>query len=150
MKQLTPNMLKEAEYLRTIFAVSVPPEIEPEDILKPEFWAHVAKKLQPTSRIEVMPETGEWFAELIVIACAHNWAQVCQLRFHELTESKKPETKTEEPLFKAVFRGNNKKFCVHRISDGSIVKEELPTMAAAQLWISEHMKTLAATPKIAG
>jgi hypothetical protein len=56
-----------------------------EDVLQPQYWAHVAGQLGPYTRIEVL-ETGEWMLELLVINCGRNWAKVQVLHKFELEE----------------------------------------------------------------
>lgn len=144
MNQLTGKELKEADYVRNIFAVSVPPSVTPDMLKKPAFWAHVSSRLHPTDRIEVTVESGEWFAELYVVACGRNWAQTSLLRFHELTESKAP-AQTAESLYYVAWRGQNYKHTVMRKSDKAVIREGFDTKDLAEAWIAQHEKTVQLT-----
>lgn len=67
---ITTSRITLAEYARNIFVVTPEHGTPFEDILKPSYWLHVADtvsmRLRPYDRIEVRPEDGSYFAELIV------------------------------------------------------------------------------------
>ena len=71
MKVLQPQ-LKQADYLRTAWAVTPPAGTALKDVLSPESWAHVAAVLRPRDVIEIMPEDSEWYSLLIVRSISAN------------------------------------------------------------------------------
>jgi hypothetical protein len=127
--------VKSAEYVRNIFSAT--PEIGTtfEDILKPEYWAHVAASFHPTDRIEVLAEDGSWFAELFIVSCGKNWAKVCTMRFVELSES---VAETPEDAYRVIWRGAVHKHSVVRKSDSAVIKAEFPTAADAKKWLESY------------
>ena len=53
---LTQNRIEQAEFVRPVFCVSPTAGTKPEDLLKPEYWTHVARQFKPGSRIEALCE----------------------------------------------------------------------------------------------
>lgn len=79
--KILPKDLKQAELIRTVYVAQPEPGTTLDEMLKPEYWAHVAKDLKlPGTRIEVMPAGGEWFAELYVRSVGKQDAKVSVLR----------------------------------------------------------------------
>jgi hypothetical protein len=136
----TPSLIepkcKEASYARNIWC-AVPDAATPfEDILKPEFWAHVAFKMKPTDRIEVNAEDGAYFAELMVIDAGKAYAKVALMRKVEFT---KHEVAADSDEF-TVTHNPHKKWRVIRVADKTVMAEELPTKADGLAWIANHKK----------
>src|SRR5690349_16586133 len=81
---------KRAENERTIWTATVEAGIPFEDVLKPEFWAHIASKMYNPphrtgwgDRIEVYPDDMTYYAELFVHDAGPNWAKVSVLQKHD-------------------------------------------------------------------
>lgn len=144
MNQLTGNELKPAEYMRNVFAVTVPPSVTPEKLLESSFWTHVSAKLHPTDRVEVTVESGEWLVVLFVASCGRNWAKMIVLDSYDLTGGGEPVKETAESAFYWAYRGQNLKHCAMRKSDKSPVKEGFDSRDEVLKWIAEHEKTLQA------
>lgn len=142
---LMQDRIKPAEYVRNVFAVVLPQGTKFEDVKDPAFWAHTASKLHPTDRIEVLDEEGTFFAELLVVACARNWAKVSVLRFHELTESipdAKQQTsdamKEERAKYKVDWQQGTKARVI-RLSDKQTLVDNLPSKADAEKWLTTYL-----------
>lgn len=137
---ITQDRVKGAEFVRNIFS-AIPEHGTPfEDILKPAYWSHVAAKFHPTDRIEVLAEDGSWFAELIVISAARNWASVSVLRFVELAEVVTPKPQADQ--FAVQWKGQKLLHCVIRQSDKVIIKDSFSTAAEASKWLESYENTL--------
>jgi hypothetical protein len=100
----------------------------------------VAATFNPHSRIEVLPEDGTWFAELIIISCGRNWANVLPLRHVELTGA--APAPVAEAKYKVMWRGVVHKHCVVRVSDKEVVKTEFATAAEAAKWLEDYEATV--------
>ncbi|MPZ31198.1 MAG: hypothetical protein GEV13_09415 [Rhodospirillales bacterium] len=61
-----PHRLRDAFDCRSTFQVVLDPETTFDDILKLDFWVHVARRLKVRDRIEVHAHDGSWYAELVV------------------------------------------------------------------------------------
>ena len=141
-QKLTPDRFKTAEYVRTIFSATVASGTKLEEVEKPEYWSHVASKLQPGSRIEVSPEDATWLAELYIVSCGRNWVKTCTLRFHELAESSPDEEVAAVAEYTIGWSGPIKKFRILRNSDKSEMKSGFTTKAEAQAWLADYQKAL--------
>ena len=137
MQKLLVPQLQEASSVRYVWHAAPPLGTKLEDILNPEYWGHVTKRLAPRARIEVTPEGNEWFAELFVTSVTPNvGATVKLLRHHNLVgDVKAPETKAEavtsEDPYYIKFRGPTNRWCVLRTTDHSVVKDGLTKDEAA-------------------
>lgn len=136
-----PNLIKPqfrlAEYVRSTWSATPQAGTSPEEILKPEFWAHVAPELKAGDHIEVSPESGEWLVELLVRATGAAGIVVHPLHVHNFTAPDLPESKDYE----VKFGGSTAKWRVIRRADRHVVVEGLPTREAAEAWLANNSKT---------
>lgn len=141
---LMQDSIKPAEYMRNVFAATLPPNTGFEEVKKEAFWAHVASKFHPTDRVEVMDAEGTFFAELMIISCGRNWAKVSVLRFHELSETL--------PQASAEAKNSNSKLSEYTVDwtqatkarvvrkvDKAVLKENFPTKSEAQKWLMSYV-----------
>jgi hypothetical protein len=133
---LAENRAALAEYERQDWVVNAEEGTTIEDVQEPGYWAHVAARMKPYDRIEVRLETGEWIAELVVVAVDRNWARVSLLGTYDLTvrEGSVPSAQKHKVLWK----GPQHKFCVIRISDDQLVQGGFTDKDAANVWMRNH------------
>lgn len=132
--------VKPAEYVRTVYCLTAEHGAVLADVLKPESWAHVAKQFKPGDRIEVVPESGEWFAELYVRAVTPNDIRVVVLR----------EVQLDAPVSAPVVDGvefevnytKADKWRVVRKADKVTVVSGLSSKTECEAWAAEHSPTL--------
>jgi hypothetical protein len=138
--KLNPQGLKSAEYARQLHHIVTDVGVFLEDILQPEYWAHVAKQLHVNDRIEVVAVDGAWYAELLVQSCSNIHAK-CAVLAHK--EFHKPAVKTDAkaPYYFA-YRGESAKHSVMRTSDKAVVKEGFDSKAAAEDWLAKNQSEL--------
>jgi hypothetical protein len=125
VEALTHTNLKEAEFVRPVYCATIPIGTLPEDLLKPEYWAHVATHLRPWARIEARAEDGTWFAEYIVLSVDRTWARVRMLGKYNLTNndvSLSQAEKVTQSGFEVKWRGAAK-WSVIRKADSAVLKE---------------------------
>ena len=131
-----PTNIEEANYERTIWQVMPESTVEVESLLKPEYWAHVAKRFKAGDRIEAVPEDRHYFAEFFVLGAAANWAKVILLRKVVLI---KDNESTVEEGFKVAFAGKHK----WRVTQGSeILSKDHDDKVSAENWLEEHRKEM--------
>jgi hypothetical protein len=131
-----PNDMGLREHRRQDLAVDAKAGTKIEDVLQPQYWAHVAGQLGPYTRIEVLEETGAWMLELLVINCGRNWAKVQVLHKFELEE--RSETVPTAQSHRVEWKGPVRKFTVIRISDDLPVQDGFTTRPEAQVWLTNH------------
>lgn len=78
--KLLQKQIKPSEFIRTVWSAQPEPGTTLNDMLQPEYWAHVSKTLKQGDRIEVTDSGTGWFAELFVRSAGHNDARVVVLR----------------------------------------------------------------------
>ena len=138
--KLTPDRFKQAEYTRNIFAMTPAPNTEVEHLIKPEYWSHVAKMMNPTDRVEVVAEDNSWFAEVLIMSTGPNWARVKLLRHVSLVEkaTKADAPIAENPQFEVNYGGVSAKHRVVRLSDKSVIKDGFATKAEAVKYMQDY------------
>lgn len=112
-----------------------------EHVLRPEYWANL-KALKPCVRIFVMPEDEKWWAELLVRRTGQGFASVQVLHKGELEQVAYDPKLTKE--YDIEFVGPVLKHRVVRKSDGHVLKDRLETPEAAQAWLRDHLRAIAA------
>lgn len=116
----------------------------PEELLKPQYWANVAKELKSLDTIEVRAEDGSFYAKLLVRDSGRAYAKVVflpgyPLVFKDITEV--PEMDMDEYVIK--WAGPEFKFRVLRKKDNEVLKFGFTNKEEARKWVIEHIKALA-------
>lgn len=135
---------KQAEFVRHIFCATPEAGTTIEQLLKPEYWANISEQLKPGYRIEVMPEDGEFFAELVVRSCDRTSATTMPLRvvyLNALPVSVEQPSVDADPEFYVKFRGPHAKWCVMRKSDNTPVIDRIETQELALREMSDYVKS---------
>lgn len=135
--QLPPNELNQFDYVSQRFDAEIPVGVPPEALLKPEFWAHQAVKLQPMNEIRARAKDGTWVAYYVVLDCSRTWAKVHQLSFHRLTtadvslsQSSEVDVKAFMEAHRVVHRGPHK-WSIVRKGDGAVIEQGIEQRDAA-------------------
>ena len=116
------------------YFLNLPPGVTPEHVADPDFWVHMAARLQVNDEIVVVMPDGTFDMELRVIAVDPRklWAQTRVLRLWQ----PKVGTKTEDLPMQTVDKdGYSVEWGgAHRwriIKDGEVVARDLPSKEAA-------------------
>lgn len=139
--KIHPSRFKPADGVRNVWVV-VPEEGVPyASLLDGSYWSHISEKLRPMDRIEVLPEDGSYFAELIVRGSGRQYANVVELRKVQLdtVAVTSPDNKYE-----VAWRGPHHKFCVVRTADKTSMQTGFDNKDAALSWLSSNIRSLAA------
>lgn len=140
-RKIHPSRFKQADGVRNVWVV-VPEEGVPyEALLDDAYWAHIADKLRPMDRIEVLPEDGAYFAELIVRASGRQFANVIELRKVRLDTS---AVASPDGRYDVQWKGPHHKFAVVRISDKTPMQTGFENKVDAFTWLSQNLHSLAA------
>jgi hypothetical protein len=140
---LKDSRMRPAEYARTVYFV-VPETGTPfADVLTPEYWTHVAGKLKALDRIEVFPEEGNYFAELLVTFSSNNTVRVKELMHVDFDAE---EMGDDEHEFEIKWSGPLARWRVIRKSDKAVLVEgdEVATRPLAEDWLRNYKRALAA------
>jgi len=138
---LNPQRIGLAEYRRQDYVVNAEIGTTIQDIMEPSYWAHVASQMQPYDHIEVRMESGEWIAELIVLAVGRNWLKVFLAANHEL-EAVDPDMERKTATHVIKWRGPQHRHSVVRLLDDAVLQDGFEDKPAAQAWLDNHLRTI--------
>jgi hypothetical protein len=139
---ITQNRFKQAEFVRNVFHVVPEHGAEPDDLLKPEYWTHIARNFKAGSLIEAVPEDNAWRAEYYVLSAGTDWAKVARISF---TQFDKTGSVPAEKEAKHVvnYGGAIQKWRIVRVADGVTLKAEMATKEEATKALTDYEKALA-------
>jgi hypothetical protein len=139
-RKIHPSRIKLGETARNIWCVYPEPGTSVETLLDPAYWSHWSEKMRPTDRIEVYPEDGCYFAELIVRFSTRQAAYVAPLRYVELGELALPNVNE----FRVKYTGPVHKHAVVRVRDSVMMQGGFDTSEGAMQWLALNSRSLAA------
>lgn len=148
VQKLLAGKLKRADYERTVYRITPDASHSMDDILLPEYWAHIGHQLRPFDIIEVRFPDASRYVELLVVDCGRLWAKVVVKSDVSLIQAKeqaaadKVIAEESAPYF-VKFRGGAK-FCIVRRSDGEILNKDIPTKDEAEEILKQIMAVMAA------
>lgn len=138
---LNPERIQLAEFARNDWVVNAQEGTAQDDVLKSEYWTHIASQMKPFDRVEVRLETGEWIMELVVLACERGWAKVKLLQKYELEEPVASMERQSEFIVK--WRGPQHKHSVVRKADSAVIQAGFDSAETARMWMIDHEAKIA-------
>lgn len=126
---------QQAEYVRHIWLATPELGTTPEDIVKPEYWTHLLKKLQKGDFIEVVSAEGDWLAKLYVRSVSASGIIVHLFPIERIGMA----AKKVDAAYKVVL-GAKKTWRVIRNSDNVEMVALLDTREQAESWLETHLK----------
>lgn len=143
MQQLRPATLKPCNQTRVLYTCSPLVGTKQADVLKPEFWAHVAERLRPCDQVELIPEDMSFYMRVIVTSTENQAANVALLEFVELQAETIVAQDNDEYI--VAWGGVSDRYRVIRKSDGAVLSRGNQTKQLAIKYIqSIKPKKLAA------
>lgn len=141
-RSLLDSRIGLAEHKHTIFFVVPEDGVTEDDILNPEFWAHVSQRMKPCDEIKVYSEDGRTRWHLHVAASGRNWAKVHLLTKHEFKSATLDDLADDGLAVK--YRNPHSRYAVIKKASGEVIKDRFDTEDQAATYLREHRKTLAA------
>lgn len=138
--------LKQADYVRTHWVLNCPVGTKRSDILRPEYWSHVAMLIKPHDRIEARCEDGSFFGEYLVLSRDRVWAKLYELSFHDLTQAVKATAKQVEKMKEdyIIKHRGPKGWSILRAIDQAVMAENLPLEEDAKAWLQDFLTSRSA------
>ncbi len=102
-----------AEHMRTVYFATVEQSVTPDDILRPEFWLHVAGQLRPYDEVIVATDSCEWRMELIVCDTWHHGARMVEVSRTDMAGDEQEDKSVGDDL-KVKWRGPVNRWSVVR------------------------------------
>lgn len=107
-----------------------------EQILKPDYWMHVARDLKMFDHIEAIVEDGSAYYELLVVSVGRTEARVAVLNKVDL--SSVPQGLLSESEYSIGWGGPHAK---HRIKRGNeVIKDGFESRDLAEQWLKNHLQ----------
>lgn len=143
-KTLQIGSLQAAEHKRNLWVGDADPEATLEEMLKPEFWIHDARKFKPRDEIEVWAKDGSWLEVFVVRSVVipdvgKSVVKVIRKDDVPRSDDKLPEPKPIAGVV-AKWRGPHSKWGAVRESDQEVIKDKFETREDAEAWIKETLK----------
>jgi len=135
--KLSPVNIEQAEAIRMVWSVMPDPEVTVDDMLKPDYWAHVAMKLRPGDRIEAMPADRNYLAKFIVLGRDRLWAKVVLISYVVVYD--KDEVPADEGYIVSFVP--SQKWRVVKGND--VLTKDHDDKQSALVWLKEHRKAIA-------
>ena len=136
---INPLRMRLAEYDRQEWIVNAELGTTLEDLMQPEYWAHMAEQMKVYDHVEVRAEDESWLANLIVRRVERSAAVVHLLQFFEFTS--KVQLTPVAVKHEVQWKGPQRKFAVIRTSDAECIKDEFVSRDDAVRWIRGYEKT---------
>jgi len=140
-RKVRDGEMQPAEYIRQDMIVRPEVGTTLEEMLAPEYWAHVAKRLKVYDRIEVRGAYGEWWAELLVRVVEDFSVVVHVLRVERFGADVPGEESAIPDGFKIYGRGRAG-WIVKRLADNLDISEGHKSREFAAAWLRDHVKRL--------
>ena len=140
VKTLNPMRLKPATSAYMVYAVNAEAGVTPEDVAKPEYWAHVAKSLTAGDIVVARAEDLSWLAEYLVQDVGQKYARLATIAVYRFGAPSTGEVEAQD--FYPKWNGPNGKWAVVRDKDKAIIATGLAAKEDALVWISNHRKTV--------
>ena len=133
--RLLPHQLVLAEQSRNVWHVNLSNDAPmlPDDFLKAECYAHVAKQLNKGDHLQVLAEDGEWYAEFVIRSIEGSAVQVGEILYKEFEAS---GLIAED--YDVEWAGQREKARVIRKSDRRVMVSGLPSKEAATGWLLDR------------
>lgn len=140
---MKPLKLQPVEHHVVCYHHKPEPGVTIADVLKPDYWTHVAPQLRIGYRVEVMAEDGAWWAMLLVRAVGQHEA-VLQALQHVTLGAEAPTVDLDGSAYEVKWAGPSAQFRIVRKSDSEVIKDKFPIREAAEEWLAKHLLNMAA------
>lgn len=149
---LSMGRFKPADHYNNNWSAALEDSQSLEDALNPAFWSHNARFMRAGDMIRLIPERGDYYAQLIVINAGKAFAQVKLLAYVPLlpgAEGYEEDTSVplplEMPLIDDLYvdwKGPAVRYSVIRRTDGERIRDHFQTKEEAEQWMRDHVGAL--------
>ena len=140
---LTPSRIQLLRSARNVWAVDAPAGIAIEALDNYSMWKNASANFRPGDTIEVLAEDFAYWARFLVIDANNNGAKVKRIEHYVLGESAS-ERAVEIDGHTVKWKGPHDKWTVIRDTDNAKIQAGFLSRDAAMVWLTGHLKALAA------
>lgn len=138
-----PNRVKSAEFEFNNWVANADEATTQADVLKGEYWAHVAPQMKPWDIIHVRADDESWYSVLLVRESTAAYVRVEPLQQHKFDEQDMEslaKASAARAAYSPKWGGPQLKWTVVRRSDSERVSHGHASEKEAMTWIDERMK----------
>ena len=136
-KHAPAERFERAQHKRNVHQFVLPDGDTLKDAVEQDYWVHIAQKLTVLDRIEIVPDDGSFYAELMVRSLQFGMVVtgvINDVRFDEYSEDR-PEAQQN---YRVEFKGPHEKYCVFQ--QDQLLISKLETQGVADRWLANHRK----------
>jgi hypothetical protein len=138
--QIVPTRWSLREFKNNDHTVTVEHGVELDDILRPQFWSHIAHNFKIYDEVVVLHDEGLWYMKLLVLSCGRTWAKMKLLSKIDLTSADVDLTQSAEfDAFEIKWRGPHCKFSLIQKADKSVIQEGFDRREDAIIALTAHV-----------
>lgn len=147
-RKLKESQIRLTDQMCTSYDARVEVGTTVEEILRSDFYMHIAKKLRPQDILRLHWQDMTKFVEVYVIDSGPNWTKVKLLREvsldKEIEEVRNLRENAVESngLYEVQWGSPSVKWRVIRKEDRAVVKEGFATKEEGNAWVTNHIKAL--------
>ena len=130
-QRILESQLVLAEFARNEWHVTPEAGVTVEDMLKPEYWSHVTKKLQPGTLIQATAHDGSWHARFFVRSVKDLVVSIALLQKHEFGS----DEALDEDQYEFKWAGPTAKFRIIRHVDKAVMVEGMESKDECAAWL---------------
>ena len=129
VRAIQPSRFKEQQFLNTVYFCEVDSFTTRDDLLEPEFWAHVAKGVRPGDEIKVMFEDNSYWCWFLVTGAGTTRLTVKLLQ--EAVLQAQTSMSVDIGSYVIDYKGRVDKHTITRKADGKLMNRGISTKALA-------------------
>ena len=139
-RKLSESEISLTESLQPFFTVTPASGTDPEELMKPVYWSHVARRIRPMSFIFAVPRDGLWFAWYLVLYADDHQVKLKKLMFEPLESLK--ESDIDSDPYQVAWISPPVKWGIRRKLDKEVVKDGFQTKDQAVAWKNQNLSSL--------
>ena len=122
---------------RNIHRFVLPEGHKIEDMLETDYWTHVAVRLRALDHIEVNPDDGSFYAELIVRSTRFGMIETAVIRYVNFGYVNAADA-LPQSAYKVEFKGPHEKWCV--LEHDQVLQSKFETEGSAIAWAQNYQR----------
>jgi hypothetical protein len=130
-----PANIQRQDYARDVWVLTAANIIRPADLENKEFWINLVD-LKTGDRIEVMPEDGSWFSEVMVRRVVGREIKIGVINHVKFDDAVVPSESVGE--YEIKWLGKVKRFGIMN-PDNTVFRDGFQTRSDAREFLSEHV-----------
>ena len=110
-----------------------------EDVLKPEFWTHVARGIKSGTELRVIPKGGAWYGRYLVTFADQAQVRLKELEYVLLDETP-PDVVNSDGKFEVKWAGPVALWRIIRKEDKHLMREKMASRQEAYNWMNTNLR----------